>query len=116
MRSGYRPDHCVVRVGRVTLNLYPYVTHPVTDSRLIYRLWFGGLVLPEEEAKKFYPMKPKEHRERKYFFDLTEDGDWGCGAGKNEPVVSSEELADHCINELLDFHDAVESRRISSPN
>jgi hypothetical protein len=115
MREGHRGDYCVVRVGRVTLNLYPYVTHPVTDSRLVYRLWLGGILLPEEEGKKFYPMKPKEHRERKYYFDLTESGEWGWRAGKNDPIVSSDELADHCVNELLDLQDGVESGRISFP-
>ena len=115
MRAGWRGEHCVVRLGRVTLNLYPYGTHPVTDSQIIYTLWFGGIVLPQDEGKKVQPFKPKEYRERKYNFALDENDEWGWRASGSSPIVSSAELADHCVNELLDFHDGVESGRIAFP-
>src|SRR5206468_1559254 len=45
IRAGWRQDHCVVRVGKVTLSLYPDVTGPVSECRMVARLWFGGIVL-----------------------------------------------------------------------
>jgi TIR domain-containing protein len=51
MRVGWKPDQCVVRIGKVSMNIYPYYTHPITESRLIYRLWFGGITLPQDQRK-----------------------------------------------------------------
>lgn len=115
MRVGWEPGECVVRIGKVSLNIYPYYTHPITESRLICRLWFGGIILPQDRGTKGYLMKPKEYRERKYFFDLTDINEWGWRANASSPIVSSSELADHCINELLDFHDAVEGGSMRFP-
>lgn len=115
MRVGWKPDHCVVRIGKVSMNIYPYHTNPINESRLVYRLWFGGITLPQDEGKRFFPMKPKEFRERKYYFDLSDSGEWGWRGKANAPIVSSVELADHCVNELLDLHDGVEAGRIKFP-
>jgi hypothetical protein len=60
-------------------------------------------------------MKPKEYRERKYHFDLSDVGEWGWRANKDAPIVSSVELADHSVNELLDLHDGVDGGRIKFP-
>lgn len=115
IRAGSKPDHCVVRAGRVTFNMYPYKTNPLAESRLVGRLWFGGIILPEDEGKKFYPEEPKEFKRFEYYFDLREDGAW-CWhpEGSAEPLLSVE-VAEKSVTDLLEFHEGVEEGRIKSP-
>jgi hypothetical protein len=95
--------------------MYPYKTNPLTDSRLVARLWFGGIVLPEEEGKKFYPEKPKEFKTFEYTFDLRDDGSWCWHPRGSAEPLSSADIAEKSITELLEFHEAVEEGRIKSP-
>jgi hypothetical protein len=112
IKAGSDADHCVVRAGRVTFSMSRHKASPMSESRLVGRLWFGGIVLPEEKGKMFYPENPKEFKEFSYFFDLGDDGSW-CwhSKGSAEPLLSVD-LAEKSVTDLLEFHEGVEENRI----
>lgn len=108
-------DRCVVRLGRVTFNIYSYQTNPITESCVVGRLWFGGILFPSEVGKSFYPSRPMEFKELTFFFDLGREGEWNWHPDGSAEPLASVDVAERCITNLLEFHEAVESGDIEFP-
>jgi hypothetical protein len=117
LRAGADRNNCVLRVGRISVSMYSYATHPVTESRFIVTQWLGGILLPEEHGKKFYLWKPKEYSEDKFFFELSREGDW-CWASSpgSSQTLTSLDLAQRCVNAALTLHERIENGEIPFPN
>lgn len=119
METGWRRDHCIVRLKPLHQNMYPLTLHlyPYWDggerekSHMNVRLLFGGMVLPQETEK--YPEQPKEHAKTRYVFRLTTDGQWLWAEGATE--LSATELASALLNRLLQFHDDIETGKVKQP-
>jgi hypothetical protein len=120
LESGFRRDHCLVRlkplrsgIYPLTLHLYPYWEGEAEKSHVNVRLLFGGMVLPQESGIA-YPYKPKERWAKSFPFRLATDGRWGW-EDDDGCFVTSPSLAERLLNQLLQLHDDIETGAVKQP-
>lgn len=110
-------SECVINTSKSAINLYPYFTHPVTESRLVMREWPHRLILPKDSGRKAFLFTPRHAREVSFYFDYRpEYGGW-CWTNRISPhqYRTSTELAEHCLELLLDVHDKVSRGELKPP-
>ena len=123
IESGGREDHAVVRLKPLSDKVYPLTLHcyqgrsgyEVEEQSVIVRLLFGGMVLPQER-NIIYPDRPKEHVKRDYGFRLSTEGEWKWLDPLTQALLSSDELAETLVAELLQLYDDVESGKVALPS
>lgn len=110
-------SECVINTSKAAINLYPYFTHPVTESRLVLREWPHRLILPKDDGRKVLSFAPKHIREVSFYFDYRpEYGGW-CWTNRTSPPQyrTSAELAEYCLELLLEVHDKVSRGELKPP-
>jgi hypothetical protein len=123
MESGWRNDHCVMRLKPLREKVYELSLHccqyvdmfAIENSHLNARLLFGGMILPQERDVGYFGDGPKEHTKDQYKFRLTSEGQWAWLDQSSEQLFTSSQLADKLIQRLLQLHDDIEAQRVKQP-
>ena len=105
LRGGSGEDRAVLTTIKASMAIWGYLTHPPRESKVTARLFFGRVLLPQEQGLRLIH-EAEEHGDLVFTFDYRPGVGWCWISGRE--CRSTTDLADYLVSKFVYFAEQVD--------